>query len=275
MTEGAAPRGERLQKYLAARGWGSRRALEQWIAAGQIRINGRAASLGDRVVPGDRITMERRRLRVPADAEPARRIIAYNKPEGELVSRFDPEGRPTVFSRLPGLKKGRWVAVGRLDLNTSGLLLLTTDGELANRLMHPVAAVEREYAVRVLGAVEPALLQCLRAGIELEDGPGRFERIQEAGGQGANRWFHVVITEGRNREVRRLWEAVGARVSRLIRLRFGPVSLSRRLARGRWRELEAGERAALLAVAGLPPEAAAAEPVKRARRSYGTKARQR
>ncbi len=219
--------------------------------------------------------MDRRILRVQADSEPPRRVIAYNKPDGELVSRFDPEGRPTVFNQLPTLKKGRWVAVGRLDLNTSGLLLLTTDGELANRLMHPTAAVEREYAVRVLGDVDPSVIQRLQAGVELEDGPGRFERVQEAGGQGANRWFHVVITEGRNREVRRLWEAVGVRVSRLIRLRYGPVSLSRRLARGRWRELDAGERMALLVMAGLPAEAPAAESAKRTRRPYGTRARRR
>jgi 23S rRNA pseudouridine2605 synthase len=275
VTEGAPLKGERLQKFLAARGWGSRRELEQWIAAGQIRVNGRSASLGDRVLPGDRITMDRRTVRVEADARPARRIIVYNKPEGEVVSRTDPEGRPTVFERLPVLKKGRWVAVGRLDLNTSGLLLLTTDGELANRLMHPSRAVEREYAVRVLGEVDRSQLDRLRAGVELEDGPAHFERINDAGGQGANRWFHAVIVEGRNREVRRLWEAVGVRVSRLIRLRYGPVMLSRRLARGRWRELEPRERTALLDMAGLPKEVSERTRARRPRRAPAGKGRRR
>jgi 23S rRNA pseudouridine2605 synthase len=169
-----------------------------------------------------------------------------------MVTRSDPEGRPTVFLRLPRLKNGRWVAVGRLDINTSGLLLLTTDGELANRLMHPSREVEREYSVRVLGQVPYAALARLREGVELEDGEGHFERIEEAGGSGANRWYKVVLKEGRNREVRRLWEAVGVKVSRLIRVRFGDVGLGPRLFAGHWRELEAGEIQGLLTLAGLP-----------------------
>jgi 23S rRNA pseudouridine2605 synthase len=251
MSEAAAPKGERLQKYLAARGWGSRREIEQWIAEGRLRINDREASLGDRVVPGDRVSLGRRSLTVRRDPTGERRILVYHKPEGELVSRGDPEGRPTVFDRLPPLKQGRWIAVGRLDLNTSGLLLLTTDGELANRLMHPSGALEREYAVRVLGEVPQQTLERLVNGVELEDGTARFEHILETGGPGANRWYHVVITEGRKREVRRLWEAVGVRVSRLIRVRFGPVTLPARLGRGRWRELDGDSQAALLALAGL------------------------
>ena len=252
MAERPRGQGERVHKYLAARGWGSRRQLERWIAEGEIRINGRRASPGDRVRSGDRITMGTRSLLVSRDPGGPRRILAYHKPEGEVVSRSDPQGRPTVFSRLPPLRHGRWVAVGRLDINTSGLLLFTTDGELANRLMHPSRQVEREYAVRALGEVAAQTLEQLVQGVELEDGPARFEHIVASGGSGANRWYHVVITEGRKREVRRLWEAVGVRVSRLIRVRYGPIVLPPRLIQGRWRQLGPEQEAALLELAGLP-----------------------
>jgi len=260
MSEPLPPKGARLQKYLAACGWGSRREIEQWIAKGRLRINDQLATLGDRVVKGDKIGLGRRTLVVRPDPGGERRILVYNKPEGEVVSRDDREGRPRVFDRLPPLKRGRWIAVGRLDLNTSGLLLLTTDGELANRLMHPSGALEREYAVRVLGEVSPDILERLVQGVELDDGPARFEHILETGGSGANHWYHVVITEGRKREVRRLWEAAGVRVSRLLRVRFGPVTLPPRLTRGRWQELEGESRTALLKLAGLTHGRAAAAP---------------
>ncbi len=251
------PRGERLQKLLANAGLGSRREIERWIEAGQVRVNGQPAGLGDRVTEEDLIQVGNRRpFRAGGIATTERRVILYNKPEGELVTRFDPEGRPTVFRSLPKLKQGRWIAVGRLDINSSGLLLFTTDGELANRLMHPSRPIEREYVVRVLGEVTDEKLQQLVNGVELEDGPARFEEIVPGGGKGANRWYQVVIMEGRKREVRRLWEAVGVRVNRLKRVRYGPVMLKSRLLVGHWREAEPEELQQLLEMTGL----AAAKP---------------
>ena len=213
--------GVRLQKALADAGLGSRREIEGWIREGRVRVNGKLAKLGDRIVAADHVRVDGKEIKRRPKRKSELRVIACNKPEGELVTRHDPEGRRTVFSRLPRLKAGRWIAVGRLDINTSGLLLLTNDGELANRLMHPSREVEREYAVRILGAIPEGALTRLTHGIELEDGPARFEEIVESGGEGANRWFHVLLREGRNREVRRLWEAAGCRVSRLKRVRFG------------------------------------------------------
>lgn len=258
---------ERLQKVLAELGLGSRRVVEGWIGEGRVRVNGQIAKLGDRVTSADRIRLDGHEVRRPRRREPAREIIAYHKPEGELVTRRDPEERPTVFRRLPRPKAGRWIAVGRLDINTSGLVLFTTDGELANRLMHPSREVEREYAVRILGEVLPGTLARLTEGIELEDGLARFERVEERGGSGANRWFHVVLREGRNREVRRLWEAAGCQVSRLIRVRYGNVELGRRLFPGVWRRLTEEEREALLVIAGLAP------PPPRSSRSGGREGR--
>ena len=241
---------ERLQKILARAGLGSRREIEDWIRAGRVAVNGRTARLGDQAGPRDRITIDGRPVRLqPAE----RRVILYHKPAGEVCTRRDPEGRPTVFRNLPRVKGGRWIAVGRLDLNTSGLMLFTTDGELANRLMHPSREIEREYAVRVLGQVPAEILDALQRGVQLEDGPARFESITDAGGEGANHWYHVVLKEGRYREVRRLWEAAGVTVSRLIRIRFGPVRLPRNLRTGHWRELGGRELDALLAAAGLAP----------------------
>jgi 23S rRNA pseudouridine2605 synthase len=240
----------RIQKALAEAGLGSRREIEGWIAEGRIKVNGQTAKLGDKIVPTDRVQLDGRPVRLRAHQD-ALRIIAYNKPEGEIVTRQDPKGRPTVFVRLPKLDRGRWVAVGRLDINTSGLLLLTNSGELANRLMHPSRAVEREYAVRVLGEVPREALYRLTHGVELDDGPARFEEIVDSGGAGANRWYHVVLREGRNREVRRLWEAVGLRVSRLKRVRYGNVILGPDVLSRHWRELTAGEVGGLLELAGM------------------------
>jgi 23S rRNA pseudouridine2605 synthase len=257
--------GVRLQKVLANAGLASRREIETWIAAGRIRVNGRIAVLGDRVAPSDRIQIGGRVIQRGRLAPAPRKVLVYNKPEGELVTRFDPQGRPTVFQNLPRLRRGRWIAVGRLDINTGGLLLLTTDGELANRLMHPAQAVEREYAVRVLGGVAEAGLEQLRTGVQLEDGPARFDEVVDAGGQGANHWYHVVIREGRQREVRRIWESVDARVSRLIRIRYGNIPLGKHLRSGHWRELQPEELAGLLEMAGLSPTPARQSSRKRGR----------
>ncbi|QIK38480.1 rRNA pseudouridine synthase [Caldichromatium japonicum] len=245
----------RLQKLLAEAGLGSRRTIESWISAGRIRINGRLAQLGDRARPTDRIQIDGHPVLFGLQRPAPHQIIAYHKPSGELVTRRDPEERPTVFQHLPRPKQGRWIAVGRLDLNTSGLLLITTDGELANRLMHPSSGIEREYAVRILGTVTPQTLERLTQGIELEDGMARFEQIIDQGGSGANHWYHVVIREGRNREVRRLWEAAGCTVSRLIRVRYGNIALGRRLFPGHWRPLTDEECRELMALAGIqaPP----------------------
>jgi len=263
--------GVRLQKVLANAGLGSRREIETWIAAGRIRVNGRIAVLGDRVDPSDRIQIGGRVIQRGRLTAAPRKVLVYNKPEGELVTRFDPQGRPTVFRNLPRLRRGRWIAVGRLDINTGGLLLLTTDGELANRLMHPAQAVEREYAVRVLGGVAQAGLEQLRTGVQLEDGPARFEEVVDAGGQGANHWYHVVIREGRQREVRRIWEAVGTRVSRLIRVRYGNTLLGKHLRSGHWRELQPEELAGLLEMAGLSQTPAPQPSRKRGRIPGGPK----
>lgn len=248
----AAPQGERLQKVLANAGLGSRREIERWIKDGKVKVNGQLAKLGDRVKGEDLVQIGSRRIRIDRITDIERRVIIYNKPEGEVVTRSDPEGRPTAFRNLPKLKgSGRWIAVGRLDINSSGLMLFTTDGELANRLMHPSKAVEREYAVRVLGEVTDEMLETLVNGVELEDGPARFEDVVESGGKGANRWFHLVIMEGRNREVRRMWETVGAKVNRLKRVRYGPIMLGDRLHVGRCRDLEPNEMSELLAMLGL------------------------
>ncbi len=243
--------GERVQKLLANAGLGSRRQLESLIREGRIRVNGVVAKLGDRASAQDRIEVDGRPVGGKRLSAERRFVIIYNKPEGELVTRNDPEGRNTVFERLPSLPYGRWIAVGRLDVNSAGLLLFTNDGELANRLMHPRSQIAREYAVRVKGQVTDAMVRQLVNGVELEDGPARFEDVVESGGEGSNRWFHLVIMEGRKREVRRLWESVGVTVSRLKRVRFGPIILDSRVKAGQWRDLEQEERRELLAVAGI------------------------
>lgn len=243
----------RLQKILAEAGLGSRRTLEGWISEGRVRVNGQLAKLGDRVLPSDRISVDGEAVKRRGPRQSRVRVLAYHKPEGEMVTRRDPGGRPTIFQRLPGIRDGRWITVGRLDLNTAGLLLVTNHGELANRLMHPSRQVEREYAVRIHGDIPDGALEALVQGVALEDGQARFEEIVESGGSGANRWFHVLLLEGRNREVRRLWEAVGCEVSRLKRVRFGNVILGARPLPGQWRELTGEELDELLAIAGLPP----------------------
>jgi 23S rRNA pseudouridine2605 synthase len=242
---------ERLQKVLAQAGLGSRRQIEQWISAGRVTVDGKAAELGQKVSGRERISVDGKPVRIVAAGKIPPEVLIYHKPVGEVCSRDDPEGRPTVFEALPRPRQGRWVSVGRLDINTSGLLLFTTDGELANRLMHPAQEVEREYAVRVLGEVDRSLLQRLVDGVELEDGVARFVSVTEAGGGGANRWFHVVIKEGRKREVRRLWESQGVAVSRLTRVRFGPLALERELHQGRWRRLTLHEQKQIYRAAGL------------------------
>ena len=239
---------ERLQKVLAQLGIGSRREIEEWVTAGRISVNGLPAELGQKIGPGDRVKYNgklvplRFTVRTP-------RVLIYHKPEGEIVSREDPEGRPTVFERLPILRKGRWIAVGRLDFNTSGLLLFTNDGTLANRLMHPRYELEREYAVRLLGQLSDEQTESLKSGIQLEDGLARFSSLSDEGGEGANHWYRVTLSEGRNREVRRMFEAVGLTVSRLMRVRYGPVSLSSRLKRGMWMEMPEAD---VCTLAGLP-----------------------
>jgi len=260
---------EKLQKVLARAGLGSRREMERWIEQGRVTVDGVRADIGDRVDPEQCIRVDGRQIAPAATIGARRRVILYHKPEGELCTRADPQGRPTVFEHLPRLSAGRWILVGRLDLNSAGLLLLTNDGELADGLMHPRSAVEREYAVRVLGAVSAEDRARLLSGVELDDGPARFESIREGGGGGANRWYHVVLVEGRKREVRRLWEAVGAKVSRLIRVRFGPILLPRSLRLGRWCELERAQRGELARLAGVAEEPEGKDaPARRAARPY-------
>lgn len=227
---------EKLQKILARSGVGSRREMETWISAGRVTIDGKVATLGDRVLPTQAVRVDGHPVKLASEAEQICRVIAYHKPEGEICSRTDPEGRPTVFDRLPKIRGSRWIAIGRLDINTSGLLLFTTDGELANRLMHPKFEVEREYAVRVFGDVTDAMIQKLRTGVELEDGKAAFKKIKASGGEGINKWFNVTLTEGRNREVRRMWESQGAVVNRLIRVRYGDLMLPKHLPAGGYTE---------------------------------------
>jgi 23S rRNA pseudouridine2605 synthase len=229
---------EKLHKVLADAGIGSRRDMEELIIAGRVSVNGEPAHIGQRVMPNDQVRVNGKpiQLRLKAQGRPPR-VLLYHKPSGEIVSQDDPEGRPTVFAKLPKVGGARWVAVGRLDFNTEGLLLFTTSGELANRLMHPRYEVEREYAVRVLGDLTEEQRTKLLEGVQLEDGAAKFSKCEDAGGQGVNHWYRVCISEGRNREVRRMFELVGLEVSRLIRIRYGAVALPRSLARGRYSEL--------------------------------------
>ena len=243
-------KGQKLQKVLANLGLGSRRKMERWIEEGRVTVDGSVATLGDRVHAGQALRLDGKPLEV--DAAEQVRVLLYHKPVREVCSRDDPEGRKTVFERLPKLKSGRWISVGRLDFNTSGVLLFTTDGALANALMHPSSAIEREYLVRVMGRVDEPMLERLREGVELDDGPARFSDIQEGGGDGINRFFYVVLMEGRNREVRRLWESQGTTVSRLKRVRYGEVFLPSKLKKGQWLELPQRDVDVIYQMAGLP-----------------------
>ncbi|MEI7288863.1 23S rRNA pseudouridine(2605) synthase RluB [Dickeya dadantii] len=259
---------EKLQKVLARAGHGSRREIESMIEAGRISVDGKIATLGDRVevTRATKIRIDGHVVSVRETEESVCRVLMYYKPEGELCTRSDPEGRPTVFDRLPRIQGYRWVAVGRLDVNTSGLLLFTTDGELANRLMHPSREVEREYAVRVFGEVGDDKIRQLSKGVQLEDGPAAFRSIRYQGGEGLNQWYNVTLTEGRNREVRRLWEAVDVQVSRLIRVRYGDIQLPKGLPRGGWMEMGLTDVNYLRELVQLTPETVSKLPVERERR---------
>jgi 23S rRNA pseudouridine2605 synthase len=256
---------ERLQKVLARAGHGSRRQIEAWIRDGKITVNGKLAELGISVSATDIIKIDGRSVSTATGPDNIPRTLIYHKPSGELTTRKDEAGRPTVFDHLPRIAHGRWISVGRLDFNTSGLLLVTTDGELAHRLMHPSWEVEREYAVRVLGEVDDEVLQRLQEGVMLDDGLAAFTSILDAGGAGANHWYHVILREGKNREVRRLWESQGLQVSRLIRIRYGPVSLPRSVRAGRFKDLEPEELRALYTLVKLDAPAQQARPATRGR----------
>lgn len=241
---------EKLQKVLARAGLGSRRELEEWISAGRVKVNGKPATLGDRVSADDKITVDGKKLAAP-DKAAGHSLLLYNKPLGEICTRNDPEGRPTVFDHLPTLQHARWVAIGRLDINTTGLLLFTTDGELAHKLMHPSTSIVREYAVRVMGEVTDEILRNLTRGVELEDGMANFTAIADGGGEGSNHWYHVSLSEGRNREVRRLWESQGLKVSRLKRVRYGNVLIPSHVKAGKYVVLPDADAKALYQLAGM------------------------
>lgn len=247
------PQPERIQKWLAARGIGSRRQIEGWIKEGRLKVNGQVAELGQRISGHENLSLDGHHIRVSPERENPRFVLMYNKPAGEICTRKDPQGRPSVFQHLPKISHGRWVAIGRLDLNTAGLLLFTNDGTLANQLMHPSAELEREYWVRVAGEVTEETLQALRDGMDLEDGYAKFDDIQplqalDEDDTQFNKYFSVTLKEGRNREVRRLWEAVGCKVSRLKRIRYGSVELPKALVAGKHRLLTPAEQKDLLAL---------------------------
>lgn len=246
---------EKLQKVLANNGIGSRREMEKWIEQGRVSVNGNVATLGDRVELTDQLRVDGNPVSRSKEKSPCR-VLMYNKPEGEMCSRNDPEGRATVFDRLPAIVGERWIAVGRLDINTSGLLLFTNDGELANRLMHPSHEVEREYAVRIFGEVTPAMLRTLCKGVELDDGTAKFNHIhvRPTDDESMNQWFNVTLSEGRNREVRRLWESQGVQVSRLMRVRYGNLEMFKRLPQGAWIELDLDNVNSIRNMVQLPNE---------------------
>lgn len=243
---------ERIQKMLAHAGYGSRRQIERWIEQGEVLVNGKTATLGQKISAHDSVVLRGQKLRLSSKLNATPKVLLYHKKAGEICTRDDPEGRATVFESLPEIKPGRWISIGRLDINTDGLLLFTNDGELANKLMHPSSEVEREYAVRVLGAVSDEMIKTLLAGVMLEDGEASFDTIRFAGGEGANQWFYVTLKEGRNREVRRLWESQGLTVSRLRRIRYGNIALERSLRPGQHQELPVKRLRKLYESVGLP-----------------------
>ena len=251
---------ERIQKVLARMGLGSRREIESWIKEGRIKVNGKLSKLGDVITSNDRVELDKRQIKFPKKTDTRVRVITYHKPAGEICTRKDSEARTTVFSKLPPLKGARWVSIGRLDINTSGLLLFTNDGDLANRLMHPSSNIDREYAVRVIGQVDEIMLKQLQKGVELDDGPAHFSDIVDSGGDGANHWYHVTLMEGRNHEVKRLWESQGIKVSRLMRVRFGPIILPRRSRVGSVNELEGKDLDALYEWANFEPKVVPSSP---------------
>jgi len=259
---------ERIQKLLASAGLGSRREIERWISAGRIAVNGETATLGQSAELTDKFTLDGKYIKLDR-SQLTTEVLLYYKPEGQLVTRVDPEGRDTIFAHIRDPEQGRWITIGRLDINTSGLLLLTNNGELARRLMHPSYAMPREYACRVLGEVTDAVLTALTQGVTLEDGPAKFDQLYSVGGGGANTWWHGVIKEGRNREVRRLWESQGLTVSRLSRVRFGNIQLPRDLARGRGRLLARREVNELLQAVQMPTERIPVKPDAALRKSGG------
>lgn len=246
----STPTDEKLQKVLARAGIGSRREMERAIELGQVKVNDRIAKLGDRVTGQDKIFVNGQRVVLRSELT-RRRVILYNKPEGEICSRSDPEGRPTVYDHLPSLKGERWISVGRLDFNTSGLLLFTNDGELANKLMHPSSVIDREYLVRIQGEVTDEMRQVLLRGVVLDDGIARFTDIVDGAGEGKNRWFYCVVMEGRNREVRRLWESQGVKVSRLKRVRYANIFIPSHVRVGQWIDLTDREIEDLCMTAGF------------------------
>ncbi|WP_371460164.1 23S rRNA pseudouridine(2605) synthase RluB [Uliginosibacterium sp. TH139] len=263
--------GERIQKVLAEAGYGSRREIEEWVVAGRVSVNGEPSFLGQKIGPTDRVKVNGKLVSLRFAAEQKKRgprVLVYHKPEGEIVSKDDPEGRPSVFDRLPTINKGRWIAIGRLDFNTSGLLLFTDSGELANRMMHPRYEIEREYAVRLLGELTEEQIKQLTDGIVLEDGPAKFATLRDEGGEGSNHWYRVTLSEGRNREVRRMFEAIGLTVSRLMRVRYGKVELPSRLKRGMYEEMQPEQVAVLT---GQPVEKRQQRPdeKRRAEKSKG------
>ncbi len=245
---------ERLQKIMATAGLGSRRALEKRISAGDVAVNGKVASIGELAASGDSIAFEGKLWKVVVTGG-GQRSLVYNKPTGEVTTRSDPQRRRTIFDRLPAIKDARWIAVGRLDINTSGLLLITSDGELAHAMMHPSNRVDREYACRIIGEISDEQLEKLKKGVMLDDGPAHFSDIVAAGGSGENKWFHVTLLEGRNREVRRLWASQGVTVNRLKRVRYGAVFLPRRLKMGEWSELTSKDHQVMREDVGLGPSA--------------------
>jgi 23S rRNA pseudouridine2605 synthase len=259
-----SPDGEKLQKVLARAGLGSRRAMEKVIGQGKVKVNGEVANLGDRVELTDQIDVDGRRIKIEKSEQRRIRVLLYNKPEGEICTRSDPEKRPTVYDRLPPITGDRWISVGRLDFNTSGLLLFTNEGELANKLMHPSSVIDREYLARIQGEVDKDMKQRLRDGVMLDDGIAKFTDVVDGAGEGRNQWYYCVVMEGRNREVRRLWESQGVIVSRLKRVRYGNIFIPSHVRVGQWIELNDFEIQDLCVTAGI--DAPSAKPLTRAQK---------